>query len=303
VILEAERLHYSHGPRAALSGLSFAVEAGETFGILGPNGCGKSTLFRLVSTVLPLQQGEVRIQGIPLRTSPRLARRRFGVVFQAPSFDRRLSALENMLAQGALYGLSGQALRERTNELLAAFHLDGRANDLAGSLSGGLQRRLEIAKALLHRPPLLLLDEASAGLDPAARRELFLLLDHLRRQEGLTTVFTTHLMDEAETAARLLLMHEGRAAVCDTPQNLKAAVQGDVVVFHHPVQGLAARLRERFQADVRETEGVLRVEISGGHRFLAAALDAFPGCAQGVEVHRPSLEDAYLQYTGAAFHG
>ncbi len=167
MILEAEHLRYSYGGRAALNGLSFVVEPGEMFGILGPNGCGKSTLFRLISTVLPLQQGEARIEGIPLRTAPRLARQRCGVVFQAPSFDRRLSVLENMLAQGALYGLAGRALRERTAELLATFHLDGRGDDMAGSLSGGLQRRLEIAKALLHRPTLLLLDEASAGLDPA----------------------------------------------------------------------------------------------------------------------------------------
>jgi ABC-2 type transport system ATP-binding protein len=303
VIVQATNLVYAYGPRKALNGLTVSVEAGELFGILGPNGCGKSTLFRLLATLLPLQQGSATVAGADLRRQPQEARQHLGVVFQANSLDKRLTVRENMWAQGALYGLSGAALRQRSAELLAGFHLEDRADERAGALSGGLMRRLEIAKALLHRPRVLLLDEASAGLDPAARRDLFHLLDRLRREEGLTTLFTTHLMEEAEWAGRLLIVHAGQAVRCDSPGNLKAGLIGDVVVFHGPEAGLAARLQERFGAVVQETADAVRVEIAEGHRFLAAALDAFPACARGVEVHRPSLEDAFLHLTGVQFRG
>lgn len=302
MLVSVEDLFHRYGERPALNGLALEAEQGERLGILGPNGCGKSTLFRVLATLLSPQQGRVSIGGLDIARHRREARRRLGVVFQTSSLDRRLTVEENLLAQGHLYGLSGPPLRMRALELLESFRLDDRRHDLAGSLSGGLKRKVEIAKALLHRPSLLLLDEASAGLDPAARRELLEVLNHAQREQGLTVLFTTHIMDEAESASRLVLMHHGRAAASGTPASLKEQAPGDVVHFRGAVEGLAQRLRDRFQAEIHEESCDILVRIADGPRFAAAALEAFPRSAAAVEIHRPSLEDAFLHLTGERFH-
>jgi ABC-2 type transport system ATP-binding protein len=303
VFLETENLVRKYGERAAVDGLSFSVPAGACFGVLGPNGCGKSTLFRILSTVERPTSGRVSLGGVDATARPRAARARTGVVFQASSLDRKLTAAENLIAQGNLYGLSGAPLRSRSEELLGRFGLAARAGELVEKLSGGQRRRVEIARALLHRPGLLLLDEASAGLDPAARREMWQALGEARRAEGVTVVFTTHLMEEAEQADRLLLMNGGRAVAEDTPARLKERIGGDVVWFRGCREGFAAALRGRFDAVVSELGGGVRVQTPAGHRFAAEALEAFPGSADSVEIHRPTLEDVFLDLTGTQLDG
>jgi ABC-2 type transport system ATP-binding protein len=301
MIVQTENLFHRYGSRLALDGLSFGVAPGQIFALLGPNGSGKSTLFRILSTLLPPQAGRAKVAGHDVATAPQAVRREIGVVFQAPTADRKLTVWENLAAQAHFYGLHGSALAARCGELLDLFGLAGRRDDLAGALSGGLQRRLEIARAMLHHPPLLLLDEASTGLDPAARRDLWQTLTQLNRAHGVTLLFTTHLMEEADAASEILLLHNGRAVKRGTPAELKAAIGGDVVLLQ-PAAGepLAPRIEEKFHLAVHPAGASLRVDVASGHRFLAEAMEAFPGAIESATVHKPTLEDVFLKETGAA---
>src|SRR6478736_2632006 len=186
---------YAYGSRQALIDLSMEIRSGELFAVLGPNGGGKTTLFRLLSTLIPLQSGTVTVLGHDLAREPNAIRRSIGVVFQAPSLDRKLTVAENIRLQAALYGLAGRDLAKRLDELLDHFSLRDRANELTEKLSGGLRRRVELAKGMVHQPRLLLLDEPSTGLDPAARSDLWQYLRQLKTTQGTTIVLTTHYLD------------------------------------------------------------------------------------------------------------
>lgn len=302
MIVTAGNLTHAYGGTPALRGLSFQAPRGAAYGVLGPNGCGKSTLFRILATLLRPDGGAAMVDGLPLSGRTSAVRRKLGVVFQSSTLDGRLSVEENLVAHGHLYGMSGRALHARVGNLLDEFELAGRRADRASVLSGGLRRRVEIARALLHEPPVLLMDEASTGLDPAARRTLWNLLHRLRQERGLTVLFTTHLMDEAENASTLLLMSEGRALAEDTPAALKARVGGDVVVFQ-PAPGLAAQalagsLAAVFPLNFQALDGEVRVETAAGHRFLAEAMEALPGQIHAAALHRPTLEDVFVHLAG-----
>src|ERR1700690_840538 len=190
--VQIANLSFSYSDRIALNDLSFAIARGEIFGLLGPNGGGKTTLFKLLSTLVPLQAGDARILGFDLRSDTIALRRRLGVVFQHPSVDGKLTVAENLAHQGRLYGISGKRLRDRSAAMLEQLSLSARSGDLVETLSGGLKRRVELAKSLLHEPELLVLDEPSTGLDPTARREFLKYLADLRSRQGVTVVLTTH---------------------------------------------------------------------------------------------------------------
>ena len=209
--LEAEGLSFSYGERKALSDVSFAIARGEVFGFLGPNGGGKTTLFRLLSTLIPIQSGRARVLGRDLAGDTIEIRRKMGVVFQHPSVDGKLTVLENLQHHGRLYGISGRRLKDRAAAMLDSLGLTSRSGDLVETLSGGMRRRVELAKAMLHQPELLLLDEPSTGLDPMARREFFGHLEQLSRRDNVTIVLTTHHMEEAERCDRIAMLHQGRA--------------------------------------------------------------------------------------------
>lgn len=299
MIVQVENLTRRFGAREAVSNLSFEVTQGQVFGVLGPNGGGKSTLFRVLATMLAPSEGAVRVAGYDVTSQPDEVRARIGVVFQSFSLDRKLTVEENLTAQGHLYGLSGGELRARMDTAIARLGLTGRRRDLVGTLSGGLQRRVEIAKALLHEPEVLLMDEPSTGLDPGARRELWQYVEELR-VKGVTVLVTTHILDEADRCDRLLLMHEGRKVAEGTPAELKARVGGDVVVLETAdPQHFGDQLAGRFGVTTRLAGGTLRVEISNGHRFIAEAIEAFPGTIQSIALHKPTLEDVFLDLTGA----
>lgn len=302
-IVQASGLRHVYGNRAALDGLSFTVSEGDVYGILGPNGCGKSTLFRILCTLERPQQGTAVIAGLDAAHGGIRLRREIGVVFQNGSLDARLTVRENLTAQGYLQSISGEALKSRVAELLAEFGLESRADDEARTLSGGLKRKVEIAKAIIHKPRVLLLDEASTGLDPAARREMWAALGRLRSASPVTILFTTHLMDEAENATRLLMMSRGKAVAEDTPERLKSRVGGDVVVFESDSAELAEALRKRFPVDVNEGGGKISVETPAGHRFIAEAFEAFPGRIASASLHRPTLEDVFFKAAGEHLEG
>ncbi len=300
-MISVQNLTHRYGDRIALSNVSFEVKKGEIFGLLGPNGGGKSTLFRILSTMMVPTEGKVILAGNDVVRDPAAVRRRIGVVFQTQSLDKALTVEENLRAQGHLHGLSGALLRERMEGAMKRLGLEDRRKDLVDTLSGGLRRRVEIAKALLHRPEVLLMDEASTGLDPAARRELSRHVAELRQSEGVTILLTTHILEEADRCDSLVLLHKGDIVAQGSPNQLRSSIGGDVVVLESPdPEGLAKSIGERFHLKTSAREGEVRVEIENGHRFIAEVVEAFPGSVTSVGLHKPTLEDVFVRQTGAS---
>jgi ABC-2 type transport system ATP-binding protein len=301
VAIETRGLSFRYGQRLALSELDLAISRGEIFAILGPNGGGKTTLFRLLSTLVPMQSGTAGVLGLDLARERQAIRSRIGVVFQAPSLDRKLTVAENVDLQGRLYGLSGGLLRERRNELLAQFGLSERAGELTEKLSGGLRRRVEIAKGLVHQPELLLLDEPSTGLDPAARNDLWRYLAELRAA-GTTIVLTTHFLDEAAVADRLAILSEGKLVALGVPEELQASVGGDSITIETDnAAELAAAISRELGLAACELEGTIRLEVPDGHQWIARLVEAFPGRIRAIRLGKPTLEDVFITRTGHRF--
>ena len=297
--VELESLSHRYAERLALDSVSFAVASGSVFSLLGPNGSGKSTLFRILTTLLTPTGGTAKICGLDVGADRAQVRRRIGVVFQSPSLDGKLTVLENLRTQGHLYGLSGRPLVARMGELLDRFGLGDRKGDFVDTLSGGLKRRVELAKALLHEPEVLILDEPSTGLDPAARATLMDQLHRLRDQEGVTTLLTTHLMDEADRCDRIAVLDEGRLIALDGPAELKQTVGGEVLTVScaDPAK-LAASAKRDFSIDAVVDANTVRIEHETGHAFVPKLIEAYPGEIESVTVGRPTLDDVFLHLTG-----
>jgi ABC-2 type transport system ATP-binding protein len=227
-----------------------------------------------------------------------------GVVFQDPSLDPKLTVMENLLHHGHLYGLWGRSLRSRAREVLKPLGLEDRARDLVETLSGGLRRRTELAKVLIHRPELLIMDEPSTGLDPGARHDFNTYLHRLQRQENVTILLTTHLIDEAEQCDRVGVLHKGRMVTMGEPEALKAMVGGDVVVIDARDPGeLQQKMRERFGCQAVLVDGALRVERPSGHEFIREVVEAFPGAVKSAAFGRPTLGDVFVHLTGRRLWG
>ena len=289
-------------PRRALQGISFSVERGEIFGLLGPNGGGKTTTFHVLSTFLRPTGGRASIFGHDVVQSPGRVREHLGVVFQNASLDKKLTVRENLWHQGHLYGLSGKMLRQRIDEMLRRMVLVDRANDPVEILSGGLRRRVELAKGLLHRPGLLLLDEPSTGLDPGARRDLWDYLEELKTREKLSMVVTTHLMEEAEKCDRVAILSQGCLVALGTPAALKAQIGGDVITLESTdPTALLEKIRQQFGDDPKMVGRQVRLEKDRGHEFIPQLIGAFPGLITSVTLGKPTLEDVFIQKTGHRF--
>lgn len=300
--VEVRDMRHSYGTREALKGVSFQVNRGEIFALLGPNGSGKTTLFRILSTLFPPSSGDAVIAGHVLSADLPGVRRKIGVVFQNPSLDGKLTVYENLAHQAYLYGFSGTALRERCDRMLKALALTDRAKDLAGTLSGGLKRRVELAKGLLHDPEVVLLDEPSTGLDPGARRDLWQYLSQLRTGSGVTVLVTTHLMEEAELCDRIAIMNEGLLIRTGTPRELKNEIGGDVLAVRTADSlRLASEIRSRFKLESREMDGELLIEHREAARFVTELVEAFPGAIESVTFRKPTLEDVFVHHTGHRF--
>jgi ABC-2 type transport system ATP-binding protein len=300
-VIQVENLTHRYGDRLALSNVSFEVKKGEIFGLLGPNGGGKSTLFRILSTMMVPTAGRASIAGCDVVRDPAGVRRRVGVVFQSQSLDRALTVDENLRAQGHLHGLKGADLRARMERVAERLGLADRRKDIVETLSGGLRRRVEIAKALLHGPQVLLMDEASTGLDPAARRDLSRNVESLRDKDGVTILLTTHILEEAGRCDRLALLHRGAIVAEGSPAALRARIGGDVVVLEAAdARALASAIEQRFGLHPSILDGAVRVEIENGHRFITDVVEAFPGAIDSVGLHKPTLEDVFVRETGAS---
>lgn len=293
-------LTHRYGDRASLQGVSFSVEAGDLFALLGPNGGGKTTLFRIVSTLIKPTGGSVEVFGVDAVNHPSKARRAMGVVFQSAAVDPWLTVLENLRHHGYLYGLSGSTLGRAMERALERFGLTPRAHERVATLSGGLRRRLELAKALLPEPRLLVLDEPSTGLDPSARRELLGELGRLRDDAGTTVVLTTHLMEEAAACDRVGILHEGRLVAIGSPASLVDTIGGDVVTIAatNDVHGLQSAILARFGAEGSVVDERLRIERRRAHEFVPTLVEAFPGEIASIAVGKPTLDDAFVHHTG-----
>ena len=300
--IEIFDLSLSYGSVEALKNVEFSISKGEIFGLLGPNGSGKTSLFRVLATLMSPTAGSISVFGEDVVRSPASVRRISGVVFQSQSLDRKLSVIENLRHQGHLYGLSGAGLRQRIAEALERFGLKERGNDIVDTLSGGMKRRVELAKSILHRPQLLLLDEPSVGLDPGARREFWQYLEALNRQDGTTVLLTTHLMDEAERCHRLAILNKGVLVGLDTPEALKNRVGGDVIVMRtQDAEQLSRSIANRFGLAAAVMDNTVRIERPRGHEFIMDLVESFPGQIEAVTLSKPSLEDVFIHMTGQAF--
>ncbi|MEM1041508.1 MAG: ABC transporter ATP-binding protein [Bacteroidota bacterium] len=295
-------LAHAYGEHRALDGLSFEVQPGELFGLLGPNGSGKTTLFRIVTTLMPPSGGSATVDGYGTTEDPTAVRRRLGVVFQQPALDAELTVRENLRFHGVLVGLGGAALDDRIAALLGHFGLSDRTDDRVKTLSGGLARRADLARGLLHRPPLLLLDEPTTGLDPTARRELWAALGRLRRDEGTTVVVATHLMDEAERCDRVAILDRGRLVALGAPGAL-AADLGDETLWLESdrPEALADALDTRFGLASRRIGDAVLVEAEDAPEALARVYAALPDLVESATVRRPTLDDVFAARTGREF--
>jgi ABC-2 type transport system ATP-binding protein len=301
--VNVEHVHHRYGERVALHDVSLLVASGQTIGLLGPNGSGKTTLFRILSTLIRPQEGRVIVGGADVAGEPHEVRRRIGVVFQSPSLDKQLTAEENLHHHGHLYGLRGAALQDRAKSLLARVGLADRTHDRIETFSGGMRRRVELAKGLLTRPQVLLLDEPSTGVDPAARLEMWRCLGEARALDGVTVLLTTHLMDEADRCDRVAVLNAGRIVAFATPAELKGQVGGDVITLStRDPDGVRLALRERFNIEATGSDSTVRFERSQGHAFLPALFEALPaGGIESITVGKPTLEDVFLRLTGRRF--
>jgi ABC-2 type transport system ATP-binding protein len=247
--------------------------------------------------------GTALIMGFDAARDAASLRRQIGVVFQAPSVDGKLTAYENLWHQGHLYGLHGAVLKSRIGEILSRVGLADRARDLVETFSGGMARRVELAKGLLHHPSVLLLDEPSTGLDPGARRDLWQYLEILRDQEHISVIVTTHLMEEAEHCDRLAILSEGKLVALGTPGELKREIGCDVILLDatRDPEALARGISARFHVEASVLAHQVRIELENGHRFITGVVEAFPGEIQAVSVSKPTLEDVFIHRTGHRF--
>ncbi len=297
--IEVIDLKKSYGDVEAVRGVGFSVRAGEIFGFLGPNGAGKTTTIKILCTLLQATSGRARLAGIDVATSPSEVRRRIGVIFQDPSLDDRLTAEENLTLHAIAYRVPRAERAARIDESLNFVDLYDRRKDLTRTFSGGMKRRLEIARGLVHRPDILFLDEPTTGLDPQTRARTWEVLRELRRKYGTTLFLTTHYMDEAENCDRIAIVDHGEIVALDTPAALKQRVGKDLVSVRSADPATLARLlTEKYGLTSTPADGGLTFLVEEGDAFIVKLLTSDRPPLEGISVRRPTLDDVFLSLTG-----
>ena len=300
--IQVEELRLTYGDRVALDGLNLSVDEGQIFALLGPNGSGKTTLFRILCTLLPAQSGRVELVGLNVATEQAAVRAAIGIVFQSPSLDKKLTVLENIRCQAALYGLHGSELRNRESELMQQLGIQDRANEFTETLSGGLRRRVELAKGMIHRPRLLLLDEPSTGLDPGARADMWQYLARLRDEFGVSVVLTTHLLEEADRADSIAIINSGKTVVAGKPDDLREqAGEATISIECDDPQELLPLIQQRLNCSAKIVDRQVRLDATANHAAVGELLQAFPDEIKAIRVGKPTLEDVFVAYTGHQF--
>ena len=290
-----------YGVLEAVKGIDLDVAEGEVFGFLGPNGAGKSTTISILCTLLRATAGEVEVAGLDVNRHPDEVRARIGLIFQDPSLDDQLTARENLEFHGFIYGMPASTRKERIAEVLSMVDLAERAGSQVRTFSGGMKRRLEIARGVMHHPDILFLDEPTLGLDPQTRKNIWDHLHELRRREGITLFMTTHYMEEAEFSDRIAIIDQGRIVALGTPDELKAQVGGDVVtITTEDPQALAREIDRAFSLATKVERDTVRIEVPDASTFLVRLIRELSTPVQSLTMRRPSLDDVFLDLTGHA---
>jgi ABC-2 type transport system ATP-binding protein len=298
--IEVADLVKSYGDVEAVRGVSFAVPRGEVFGFLGPNGAGKSTTINMLCTLARPTSGTARVSGFDVLTERDDVRRHIGLVFQDPTLDGYLTAEQNLRLHAELYGIDPGVIGPRMDQMLEMVDLADRRDQPVMTFSGGMRRRLEIARGLLHSPRVLFLDEPTIGLDPQTRSSIWRYIRALQESEGTTIFMTTHYMDEAEFCDRIAIMDRGEIVVLDTPEALKASVGADRVTLGTADDDAAiAALRDRFGIEAALAEGAVTFHVDAGEAFVPRLFAELDVAITSVAVSRPTLDDVFLRYTGS----
>ncbi|HKW70640.1 MAG TPA: ATP-binding cassette domain-containing protein [Candidatus Dormibacteraeota bacterium] len=300
-VIEAKGLVKKYGDLEAVAGIDLEVHPGEIFGFLGPNGAGKSTTISMLCTLLAPTAGAARVAGVDVVHDPAAVRQRIGLVFQDPSLDDQLTARENLEFHAFIYSVPSPERRRRIDEMLDMMQLTDRASSQVKTFSGGMKRRLEIARGMLHQPQILFLDEPTLGLDPQTRKSIWTHLNELRGTKGVTIFMTTHYMDEAEYCDRIAIIDHGKIVALGTPDELKAMVGGDVVTITSNQPEVAAKeIKELLGVVPSGDNGTLRMEVADGKSFVPRVVRELTAQVETVSLRRPSLDDVFLKLTGRA---
>jgi ABC-2 type transport system ATP-binding protein len=303
IALHIQNLTRRFNDLIAVDNISFDIEQGEIFGLLGPNGAGKTTTLSMLSTMLPPTSGSATVNGINIEKDPDGVRKSIGIVFQDQSLDEELTAWENMDFHGRLYRIPAGIRKQRIDELLKLVELFDRKDDIVKTFSGGMRRRLEIARGLLHHPSVLFLDEPTLGLDPQTRNHLWIYIATLAKENGITIILTTHYMDEADRLCnRIAIIDHGKIIAIDTPKNLKAGLGGDLVTIRSPdPAGVAGALREPWVVRLETHNDEVVVSLKNAEEFVSTIvtlLNKQQVPIASIAIHKPTLEDVFLSFTG-----
>ena len=298
-MVEVRDLARSFGPIEAVKGVSFEIREGEIFGFLGPNGAGKSTTINMLCTLLRPTAGSATLNGFDVQHDRSDVRRSIGLVFQQPTLDEYLTAEQNLRFHAYAYGIPKEIRDQRMRELLEMVELWDRRKSPVRTYSGGMKRRLEIARGLLHHPRVLFLDEPTLGLDPQTRRSIWNYLLDLRARENLTIFLTTHYMDEAENADRIAVIDHGEIQALDSPTGLKAMVGGDLVtVGAADLDAAVMEIRDRFGLEAARDHDTVTFHVDGGEAFLPEFVRGFSQPITSIGLRQPTLDDVFLEVTG-----
>jgi ABC-2 type transport system ATP-binding protein len=298
-IIEVHELVKQFGEFTAVAGIDFQVEENEFFGFLGPNGAGKTTTINMLATLLPPTRGRAVLAGFDVLSQPNEVRQSIGLVFQDPSLDNRLTAEENLIFHAMLYNVPKRVRAERIEQVLGIVGLSERRRSQVMTFSGGMKRRLEIARGLLHYPKVLFLDEPTAGLDPQTRNAIWEHIRRLRDEIGITVFMTTHYLDEAENCGRIAIIDHGKIQALDSPPALKRRVGGDVVIVAGD-PALQNDLAGRYGVNVQKVDGQFHFQVDAGAEFVPRVVMDFKDRVQSIQIKHPSLDDVFLQLTGRA---
>jgi ABC-2 type transport system ATP-binding protein len=298
-IITVDNLVKEYKHLTAVSGVSFSVGRGEIFAFLGPNGAGKSTTIGMLSTIITPTSGTAKVNGFDIVREQTKVRRSIGLVFQDPSLDDRLTAQENLLFHSRLYGVPASEYKKRMEEVLRLVDLYDRRKDVVKTFSGGMKRRLEIARGLIHYPAVLFLDEPTLGLDPQTRNLLWEYILRLRREKNMTIFMTTHYMAEAEYSDRIAVIDNGKIVALDTPAALKQMLGEDAITIEGENNvALKKELEEKFGVKVREENGALVFGVKDGDKFLPRLMNELSASVKKIELRKPTLDDVFLHLTG-----
>lgn len=298
-IIKVENLTKDFGDLRAVDGISFEVEEGEIFGFLGPNGAGKSTTIKMMTALLRPTDGQIHIDGVNVCNNPKAIRAQIGLVFQSSSLDDRLTGWENLKFHGILYNMDSDLIARRIKELSENVSLGDRLSDPVKTYSGGMKRRLELIRGLLHHPHVLFLDEPTLGLDPQTRRHIWEYILELEETEEISIFLTTHYMDEVEIARRAAIIDQGKIIALDKVEQLKKNLGGDIIVLSTSNnENTQAEIKEKFGLDAEKVDSKLRIAVDHGDKFIPDLLSSLSDRVTSINLREPTMDDVFLELTG-----